>query len=716
MRYDKVGRLAVWLVCPVLLACGDSGGVDPTLGTGGPTQPTQTTVDTLTGSMTTTGQPTMGTPTTGSETQSTDSGATTNNVSATDTGPGATDSEATTQTTGATDTTAGTDDTGASSTTMAGTEGTEGSSSGEPPPMCTEADCVMGQHCNVDTGLCEPGCNDDTDCMDATLCDVEAKVCKGCLIDGNCGLGTVCEAGVCVAGCNEMQPCQDGLACCAGQCFDVANDPAHCGGCDACAVPDNALASCTAGVCGLGACQGDFNNCDKNPGNGCEVDGSCECVPGEKVGCYTGPENTQGVGVCKGGQQTCNAQGTGYGACTGEVLPGPIDICSNGIDDNCNGVKDEDPDEDGDGWTVCGGDCCDAVGPSCLNPALVNPGAFEFLGNMVDDDCDGTKDNAVPACDNGLASSSNAATDYAKAIDLCQFTTENPPQKLKKWGVISAGLSRADGVGANAAQAKSIRTGFGTGGIVPQQNNSLAVFSTGSAADQNDLAPPYADFQSGQDNGANSAAPADWLASNGNKFPNAPGCPGAASNAANNSVMLKLRVRVPTNAKSFKVQMYFMSAEWPEWTCTPYNDMFVTLLNSAGAGNPADKNIAIYTKNGQNYPVGVNLVKAAPGLFTQCKNGTYGCNGNNGGNYNGCTGTGQLEGTGMQIVEGGCGANNTTGGGTGWLKMAGNVKGGETMEIRFAIWDTSDAAYDSLVLLDDWVWSVQASQPGVQPN
>jgi hypothetical protein len=48
--------------------------------------------------------------------------------------------------------------------------------------------------------------------------------------------------------------------------------------------------------------------------------------------------------------------------------------------------------------------------------------------------------------------------------------------------------------------------------------------------------------------------------------------------------------------------------------------------------------------------------------------------------------------------------------------MAGNVVPGQTMEIRFVIWDTGDAIYDSLVLLDDWVWSVQASQPGVTPN
>jgi hypothetical protein len=707
MRYPKLGLVAC-LVSPMLVsACSDDGGGVTVASLSGVTE-ASATVASATEAQTTSGQPTSeSSPTTsagGSNSQGTDSATTTTEPGTTSTDPSASSTGGSTSNV----TTADTGDTG----------DTGSSSTGEPPPMCTDADCVMGQFCNMNSGLCEPGCNEDMDCMGQTVCDVDANVCTGCLVDANCGLGTVCDKGTktCVPGCNDMQPCQDGLACCAGQCFDLLTDVNHCGGCAACPVPDNAAASCTMGVCGLGACMGDFNNCDKDPGNGCEVDGTCECVPGEKIGCYTGPEGTENKGICKGGLQTCNPQGTAYGACQGEVLPGQIDICANNLDDDCDGVKDEDPDQDGDGWTVCGGDCCDEIGPNCQNPNLVNPGAFEFPGNMVDDDCDGVKDNPVPVCDNGLASNSATPTDYAKAIDLCQFTVESPPLKDKKWGVISAGLFRGNGAGAPDASARSIRTSFGTGGIVPQQNNSLAVFSTGNAADLNDANPAYADFQTGKDNGANSPAPADWLAANGNVFPNAPGCPAAAGNQALNSVMLKIRVRVPTNAKSFNVQMYFMSSEWPEWTCTPYNDMFVTLLDSAGVGNPADKNVAIYSVNNQKYPVGVNLVKAAPGLFTQCKNGTFGCSGGNGGNYNGCTGTGQLTGTGMDILEGGCGANNTTGGGTNWLKMAGNVKGGETMEIRFAIWDTSDGIYDSLVLLDDWVWSVQASQPGVQPN
>ena len=48
--------------------------------------------------------------------------------------------------------------------------------------------------------------------------------------------------------------------------------------------------------------------------------------------------------------------------------------------------------------------------------------------------------------------------------------------------------------------------------------------------------------------------------------------------------------------------------------------------------------------------------------------------------------------------------------------MSGNVKPGETMEIRFVLWDTGDPWYDSLVLLDNFEWSLQASEPGVKPG
>lgn len=55
---------------------------------------------------------------------------------------------------------------------------------------------------------------------------------------------------------------------------------------------------------------------------------------------------------------------------------------ANGVDDNCNGVIDDDVDSDGDGFTPKEGDCDD--GDSSLRP-----GAPEALGDGIDSDCIG---------------------------------------------------------------------------------------------------------------------------------------------------------------------------------------------------------------------------------------------------------------------------------------------------------------------------------------
>ena len=600
------------------------------------------------------------------------------------------------------------------------------SAPGDSEPGTTAPTTSAGEASGQSSGEASTG---GPDTSAATSEPGTTTVAADCVDDPDCPVGTICDAGACVPGCSDSQPCAGGLACCAAACIDLLTDPAHCGGCDAapCPAPAHASAVCSDGMCGVGDCDDGFTNCDGDLGNGCEVEGDCQCTPGEQVACYSGPMGTQDVGVCKAGLQTCNPQGTGFGPCMGEVLPGPVDLCANGLDDNCDGKQDEDPDADKDGWTVCGGDCCDAVGPSCLNPELVNPGAFEVPGNTVDDDCDGNQDNPLAACDGGLPSNSADPLQYAKAIDLCQFTVEQPPQKDKKWGVISGAFTRSNNAGSPAAAAKSIRDGFGAS-VKPLANTSLAALSTGHAADTADKMPAFAAFQGGTDLGTDAAVPSDWLALNNNNFPNVQGCPEPqGGNTGNDTIQLKLRIRVPTNALSFSTKIYFFSSEYPEWVCSAFNDFFVTLVDSAGAGNPSDKNIAVY-KDGQNklFPVGVNLVKTANGLFTQCKNGETGCGGGAvPGNYIGCVGNSELVGTGFDPQNpqpqfpgdpGYCGGNNQVGGGTGWLKMAGNVKPGETMELRFTIWDTGDGFYDSVVLLDDFQWSVQASQPGVQPN
>lgn len=61
------------------------------------------------------------------------------------------------------------------------------------------------------------------------------------------------------------------------------------------------------------------------------------CKPGETQLCYTGPDDTAGVGQCHPGSMTCALDGSAFGACEGEVLPG-VEACNTPGDEDCDGV------------------------------------------------------------------------------------------------------------------------------------------------------------------------------------------------------------------------------------------------------------------------------------------------------------------------------------------------------------------------------------------
>ena len=178
-----------------------------------------------------------------------------------------------------------------------------------------------------------------------------------------CALGAISAIAACGPTARELTDCS-------GQMVDLTSDPKNCGTCGSACAQD---LGCTQGVCSAESCN-----------------------PGDSRMCYDGGDGTEGVGPCKGGNQTCPASGV-WGDCVGEVVPVP-EICGNGIDDDCNGEVDEDVDADGDGYTTCGGDCCD--NPNlCSNPAMVNPGAYDVPGDGVDNDCDGLIDDDPAPCD-----------------------------------------------------------------------------------------------------------------------------------------------------------------------------------------------------------------------------------------------------------------------------------------------------------------------------
>lgn len=59
------------------------------------------------------------------------------------------------------------------------------------------------------------------------------------------------------------------------------------------------------------------------------------------IDCYTGPEDTLGVGVCRTGKTGCDENGDPTDECIGEVVPDPLIEECDGLDNNCNGEVDE---------------------------------------------------------------------------------------------------------------------------------------------------------------------------------------------------------------------------------------------------------------------------------------------------------------------------------------------------------------------------------------
>ena len=312
--------------------------------------------------------------------------------------------------------------------------------------------------------------------------------------------------------------------------------------------------------------------------------------------------------------------------------------------------------------------------------------------------------NLTP-CDGALAVDSSTAADYAAAIDLCATATEGS----RAPGLISATLSLADGTGTPDPASRRIRSAYGS--IAPQRGSAFAMLSTGTAAGSGDAG--YVSPQNGYSASKQSAAPADWLAANSGQVPNLPACPPIPTTAYD-PVMLKLRIRVPNNARSFSFNANYVTADYPEYACTTFTDNFVALLDSGfgAALNPSDKNIATPVSF-PGLPFSVNLAKLDNGSFTQCVNGLIGCASSGAQPISTCIGTSQLIGTGMEVADpNACSAGQQVGGGTGWYVLRGNVVRGDIIELRLAIWDSGDHSYDSNVVLDNFRWSYQPAQAG----
>lgn len=341
-------------------------------------------------------------------------------------------------------------------------------------------------------------------------------------------------------------------------------------------------------------------------------------------------------------------------------------------------------DHDGDGWSHNQGDCNDC------DPSI-NPGAFDYAGNGVDEDCSGSADDETTVCDGSFGIDDGNPLDAAKAIGFCRQTTASAPPNQRTWGVLDAKWVLPDGTpapaNANFPLGHGILSAFGSGNS-PQQGQRMLALSSGTARNPSD--PGYQDV-SGFDKGYTANLPSAFSTT-------IPACPSATMGAAHDAIALEVTLRVPTNAKSLSLAENFFSFEFPAYVCSQFNDAFAIIL----APPPPGSNAGDIAVDSSNNPVSV----ASSQLLRVCDPQTAG-----GIAFSCPLGSATLSGTGFATS-----ASTTNHAATGWLTTKTPVPAGGQLTIRFAIWDSGDGVLDSTVLLDGATWSPnQLSYPSTGP-
>lgn len=136
---------------------------------------------------------------------------------------------------------------------------------------------------------------------------------------------------------------------------------------------------------------------------------------------------------------SCANTGTDCNDKNAAINPGAAENCTDGIDNNCNGLVDtQDPnaincpinctDNDGDSYSPDGG-TCGQIDCNDSN-ASVNPGAFETCDDGVDNDCNGQTDCNDSSCSGDQACLLEFCNDYTdrvncKADSRCSWSGKN---------------------------------------------------------------------------------------------------------------------------------------------------------------------------------------------------------------------------------------------------------------------------------------------------
>lgn len=370
--------------------------------------------------------------------------------------------------------------------------------------------------------------------------------------------------------------------------------------------------------------------------------------------------------------------GDGYGVAmdcddtNAAINPLAPEDCWDNIDNNCNGLVDgQETDQDGDGFGPCDTfpDCND-------NNILIGPASIEDPTDGVDNDCDGGVDEDEVGCDcGGEPGGVPIEEQMLKAIGLC-----NP-------AIIQSATLSGNPLGYGAfdnwgAIGPRISTQADDG--LPTQNCKWAYLSSGAALD---------------------ADPQGSMSSDLGVFMATDPAPASGQDGAmvNDLTQFIVTLKVPINVTGFSFDFIFFSSEYPEWVCSEFNDTFYALVDDEPQLNGGQRtNISFDNQQ--------NEITVNNGFFEPAPNWTV-----------------SIAGTGYEVADSwascgtsmipGCTVPNPCpaylGSTTGWLRTTTPLTPGETVTLTFSVHDEGDSVLDSAVVIDNFRWqTVPIDGPG----
>ena len=214
--------------------------------------------------------------------------------------------------------------------------------------------------CHSGRSLCDTSTGAFGSCQDYIPQGIES--CNGADDDCDGAIDNARDEGICSAGLGE---CSAGVWACI----------------------DGATVCAAVSAPSVEACDGRDNDCD----------GSID--EGLVKPCYSGPQDSLGIGICAPGYAVCYSGR--WTACLGEITPS-TEVACNGEDEDCDGsVTDA-------SQCLCGKppepEVCDGIDNDC--DELIDEGVVNACGscgevveescNLIDDDCDGLTDEDSP--------------------------------------------------------------------------------------------------------------------------------------------------------------------------------------------------------------------------------------------------------------------------------------------------------------------------------